>query len=151
MVQTKHLFIGNRMFSKIARFLSYWLGHSITFCLASLMVLIWLAFGPYFNYSDSWELLINTLTTIITFMMVFLLQNTQNRDTTAIQLKLDEIIRSIQGSHNELVKIEEVSDDELKEILKRYEELATQIKCKIKNGKEVTGCPDINISKNNNS
>jgi low affinity Fe/Cu permease len=111
--------------------------------MACLTVLLWLALGPYFHYSDSWELVINTLTTIITFIMVFLLQNTQNRDTMAIQLKLDEIIRSLKGSSNKLVKIEESTDEEITEMLKQYEELAEKIKIKTKKGEKVDGCPEI--------
>lgn len=132
------------MFSKIARLCSYIFGHSITFSFAALVVLTWLILGPYYRFSDSWELFINTLTTIITFLMVFLIQNTQNHDTVAIQLKLDEIIRSIEGGRNELVKIEQCTDEELEEILKRYENLAANVKIKIQKGEKSDDRPSIN-------
>ncbi|WP_068469283.1 low affinity iron permease family protein [Candidatus Protochlamydia phocaeensis] len=129
------------MFSKIARWISLKLGNSKAFLLACLTVLIWAVTGPFFNFSDSWQLVINTGTTIVTFLMVFLIQNTQNRDTVALHLKLDEIIRSIQGAHNQLLKIEELTDDELEILHKRYEKLATKVQKNLKKGKDDTGTP----------
>jgi low affinity Fe/Cu permease len=131
------------MFSRFARTLSRYLGKSFTFSLALGLVLLWLITGPLFKYSDTWQLVINTSTTIITFLMVFLLQNTQNRDTTAVHLKLDEIIRSMENTHNELLKIEELSDEDLKVFLDRYEDLAKQVKQKIQNGESDVGCPEV--------
>lgn len=130
-------------FSELAKWISVKFGHSYAFLGAILVVVIWGILGPIFNYSDSWQLVINTGTTIVTFLMVFLLQNTQNRDTTAIHLKLDEIIRSIQGAHNKLLKIEELSDDELREIYEKYENLAQEVREKIKKGKKDTDTPNI--------
>lgn len=90
---------------------SYW-----AFVIAILVVLSWLITGPIFNYSDTWQLVINTATTIITFLMVFLIQNSQNRDGKVMQLKLDELIRAIKSARNELVDLEELSDGELREL-----------------------------------
>jgi low affinity Fe/Cu permease len=95
--------------------------------LASLLtVLLWGATGPRFHYSDTWQLVINTGTTIVTFLMVFLIQNTQNRDARAIHLKLDEVIRSIHDAHNEMINIETLSDRELAELATRYQKFKEQ-------------------------
>ena len=94
---------------------SYW-----AFLLAFGIVIIWAATGPMFNFSDTWQLVINTGTTIITFLMVFLIQNTQNRDAKAMHLKLDELISSMKAAHNEMIDIEELSDEQLEEIAKVY-------------------------------
>lgn len=122
------------MFSRFARHLSNLLGSSYAFGLALFFVITWLLTGPLFNYSETWQLVINTSTTIVTFLMIFLLQNTQNRDTMAIHLKLDEVIRSHHEAHNEMLKIEQLSDDDLKALLTRYETLASQLKEKMKAG-----------------
>lgn len=132
------------MFSKFSRWLSLLLGKPLAFTIAFLSIIVWLITGPIFNYSDSWQLIINTATTIITFLMVFLIQNTQNRDVMAIHLKLDEIIRALTNTHNELVKIEEVSDEELAILLERYQNLSVNIRNKLKQGKKDVGIPEIN-------
>ena len=93
------------------------------FFLAVGAILVWVAAGPYFHYSDTWQLVINTATTIVTFLMVFLIQNTQNRDARAIHLKLDEIIRSIHRAHNDMINIEKLSDEELKDLADQYERI----------------------------
>jgi len=98
-------------------------GTSWAFLVAVALVVAWLLSGRLFHYSDTWQLVINTATTIVTFLMVFLIQNTQNRDARAIHLKLDEIIRSHHGAHNEMIDIEDLSDEELAEISKRYEKI----------------------------
>jgi low affinity Fe/Cu permease len=90
-------------------------GRPVTFLLATLIVMIWAITGPIFNYSDTWQLVINTSTTIITFLMVFLIQNTQTRDTIALQLKLDELIIATKGARNVIASIEDASDEELNE------------------------------------
>lgn len=119
---------GNRrkkpFFNRFANAVAKAAGNPITFCVMSLMVVVWAACGPVFGYSETWQLVINTSTTIITFLMVFVIQNTQNRDSHAVQLKLDEIIRSIKGAHNELLDIEELGEKELCRMRDRYEELA---------------------------
>jgi low affinity Fe/Cu permease len=95
-------------------------GTKWAFLFALVAILIWAVSGPRFHYSDTWQLVINTGTTIVTFLMVFLIQNTQNRDSRAIHLKLDEIIHSIRLAHNEMIDIEKLSDEELEAISKRY-------------------------------
>jgi len=103
-------------------------GHPLTFALAVLVILTWAVSGPIFGFSDTWQLVINTGTTIVTFLMVFLIQNTQNRDSTAMHLKLDEIIRAIDGAQNNLMNLEELEDRELEAIHKRYMALAERAK-----------------------
>ena len=93
------------------------------FFLACLGIVAWLLTGPYFHYSDTWQLIVNTATTIVTFLMVFLIQNTQNRDTRAINLKLDEVIRSHNNAHNEMINIEKLSDEELEKLAKHYDRI----------------------------
>jgi low affinity Fe/Cu permease len=90
---------------------------------AVAVIVIWILSGPYFHYSDTWQLVINTATTIVTFLMVFLIQNTQNRDARALHLKLDEIIRSIHHAHNDMINIETLSDEELKVLADQYEKI----------------------------
>lgn len=131
------------MFSKFAKWMSNTLGNSLAFSIAFILIVCWLFTGPFFYFSNTWQLIINTLTTIITFLMVFLLQHTQNRDTVAIHLKLDELIRSIQGAHNALLKIEDFSDEELTILHKKYEKLANEIHQRIKKGKSDTGVPKL--------
>jgi low affinity Fe/Cu permease len=98
-------------------------GSPWAFLLAILVVLAWAVTGPMFHYSDTWQLVINTGTTILTFLMVFLIQNTQNRDAKAIQLKLDELIRGVSGARTKLVHLEELSDDELAELQNQFKQL----------------------------
>jgi low affinity Fe/Cu permease len=124
------------------------MGRPAVFIFAFVSIILWLTLGPYFQFSDTWELVINTVTSIITFLMVFLLQHTQNRDTSAMHLKLDEIIRSLSSSHNELLKAEELSDEELEKMIKVYEGLALTIKNKRKKGQSVDDCPEIDIENN---
>jgi low affinity Fe/Cu permease len=113
-------------FAQAATKSSAWVGSPWAFVLALLVVIAWGFTGPYFHYSDTWQLVINTGTTIVTFLMVFLIQNTQNRDARAIHLKLDEIIRSIRAAHNELIDIEKLSDAELDELAKHYERIRSE-------------------------
>ena len=101
-------------FSRFAHAISTWTGHPVAFLLAVAVVIVWAATGPLFSYSDTWQLVINTGTTIITFLMVFLIQNTQNRDTMAIQLKLSELVLAMKGAENKFAAIEDLTDDELK-------------------------------------
>jgi low affinity Fe/Cu permease len=105
-------------FSEFANKTARLTGKPATFCLAVVVVLVWALTGPVFNYSDTWQLVINTGTTIITFLMVFLIQNTQNRDTLALQVKLSELILAMQGAHNEVAKADEASEEELEELKK---------------------------------
>src|SRR5256714_790909 len=111
------------LFRKFAQTTSQAVGSSWTFILAVLIVVVWAATGPLFHYSDTWQLVINTGTTIITFLMVFLIQNTQNRDAKAIHLKLDELLRGVKGARTGLVNLEQLSDSELERLQKEFERL----------------------------
>jgi len=99
------------------------LGSAWAFTAAVLAILIWILTGPTFHFSDTWQLIINTATTIVTFLMVFLIQNTQNRDAKAMHLKLDELIRAVKGARNQLVDLEELSDNELKKLEEQFRRL----------------------------
>jgi low affinity Fe/Cu permease len=99
------------------------LGSAWAFVGAVLIVLVWILTGPTFHFSDTWQLVINTATTVVTFLMVFLIQNTQNRDTKAVQLKLDELIRAIRSARNELVDLEHLSDEELQKLEEQFRRL----------------------------
>lgn len=111
-------------YASFAKAAARFCGKPRTFLLALLVILVWIITGPIFQYSDTWQLVINTGTTIVTFLMVFLIQNTQNRDTEAIQIKLDELIRATQGAHNALMDLEELDEAELEMFRQRYEALA---------------------------
>jgi low affinity Fe/Cu permease len=102
------------------------LGSALSFCGAVLVILVWLVTGPAFHFSDTWQLIINTATTVITFLMVFLIQNTQNRDAKAMHLKLDELIRAVAGARNQLVDLENLSDNELKKLEEQFQRLRKQ-------------------------
>ena len=130
-------------FSYLARRIAVVTGRPAVFMLALAAVVLWAVTGPLFGFSDTWQLVINTSTTIITFLMVFLIQNTQNRDTAAIQLKLDELIRATRGAHNALLDLEEIEDELLERYLKTYRELAAVSRKKIDEGKLDTGTPEI--------
>jgi low affinity Fe/Cu permease len=131
------------VFKNFAKAASKATGKPLTFVFAVLVILVWAVTGPIFHYSDTWQLIINTSTTIITFLMVFLIQNTQNRDTTAIQVKLDELIRSTMGAHNALLDLEELEEEELDRISQQYQRLATKARSDLKKGKIDTEIPDI--------
>jgi low affinity Fe/Cu permease len=109
-------------------------GHPVAFVAAVALILAWLVTGPVFGFGTTWQLVINTATTIVTFLMVFLIQNTQNRDGAAVQLKLDELIRSIDGAHNSLLDLEELSESELDDIRKEYLGLAEEAREEIRSG-----------------
>ena len=115
---------GKGSFEKIARWSAEWTGSSWAFALAATIILVWLVTGPLFGFSDTWQLVINTGTTIITFLMVFLIQNTQNRDTEALQIKLDEMIRATRGARNAVLDLEEMDEKELDAIRNEYLKLA---------------------------
>src|SRR5215831_10523393 len=100
-----------------------WVGTKWAFLFALVTIVAWLVSGPYFKFSDTWQLIINTGTTVITFLVVFLIQNTQNRDARAIHLKLDEIIKSIDKAQNEMIDIEHLSDEELQRLADRYQKV----------------------------
>jgi low affinity Fe/Cu permease len=100
-------------------------------------------FGPVFGFSDTWQLIINTGTTIVTFLMVFLIQNTQNRESEAVQIKLDELTRAIQGAHNALLDLEELTESDLERIRGHYEQLARDARNQLKRGHMDTGTPEV--------
>ena len=111
------------VFGKGASRVAAAMGSVWTFLFAVSLVVTWGLLGPHYDYSDTWQLVINTGTTIITFLMVFLIQNTQNRDARALHLKLDELIRSVHAAHNDMINIEKLSDEELAVLAKRYERI----------------------------
>jgi low affinity Fe/Cu permease len=113
-------------FRVFARRSSMMLGSAWAFAGAVLVIVVWLLTGPTFHFSDTWQLIINTATTVITFLMVFLIQNTQNRDAKAMHLKLDEIIRALKGARNQLVDLEDLSDEELKKLEEQFRRLRTK-------------------------
>ena len=104
------------LFSSFAQKTAVWTGHPVAFMLAVITILAWVVTGPLFRYSDTWQLVINTGTTIVTFLMVFLIQNTQNRDMLAVQLKLSELVLALEGAKNSYAAIEDLSDEELQEL-----------------------------------
>lgn len=111
------------IFRKIAVTVSVIVGTSKAFVFALIVIIMWAFTGPIFHFSDTWQLVINTATTIITFLMVFLIQNTQNRDSKAIHIKLDELIKNIRGARNEMVNLEELPDNEIDELHDQFREL----------------------------
>jgi low affinity Fe/Cu permease len=113
----------NELFRKFSSKTSEMVGSSWAFILAVLAIVIWATTGPMFGYSDTWQLVINTGTTIITFLMVFLIQNTQNRDAKAIHLKLDELIKATQGARNDLMDLDKLSDEQLKQLEAEYKRI----------------------------
>ncbi len=134
-----------KIFTVFAKKVSYATGHPAAFVIAFLVIIVWGLSGPIFGFNDTWQLVINTGTTIITFLMVFLIQSTQNRDTAAIQLKLDELIRTTEGAHTILLDLEELSENDLEQFRSQYEEIATRARVSIKEGKPDTGIPEIDI------
>ncbi|HEX9285154.1 MAG TPA: low affinity iron permease family protein [Nitrospirales bacterium] len=117
------------------------LGSSPAFLAATVIVILWGATGPYFHFSDTWQLVINTGTTVVTFLMVFLIQNTQNRDARALHLKLDEVIRALHSAHNEMIDIERLSDQELEHLAGHYEHIrqASEARKSARRGEKESG------------
>ena len=130
-------------FSRFAKWIARASGHPSAFALAGATILSWLVTGPAFGFSDTWQLFINTGTTIVTFLMVFLIQNTQNRDSAAVQLKLDEIIRAVKGAHIALLDLEELPERDLIHFRNQYEELARAAREDMSRGIDDTGTPDV--------
>ncbi len=126
----------------LAKTVSRFTGRASTFALALGVIGVWIVTGPVFNFSDTWQLVINTGTTIITFLMVFLIQNTQNRDTEAIQIKLDELIRATKGAHNALMDLEELEETHLYQFRDRYEALARGARERLAQGLLDTDTPE---------
>lgn len=131
------------LFHRVSKVTSRAMGHPVAFTLSLLVIVAWAATGPFFGFNDAWQLTINTATTIVTFLMVFLIQSTQNRDAEALQLKLDELIRAVEGAHNALLDLEELSEKDLDRIKKGYLELAERARKELKGGRSDTGHPDV--------
>jgi low affinity Fe/Cu permease len=136
-------FKSTSLFTRFAKWAARSTGRAKAFGIAAGVILVWGLTGPIFGFSDTWQLVINTGTTIITFLMVFLIQNTQNRDTEALQVKLDELIRVTKGAHNALLDLEELDQDELDRIRKIYERLAERAREGQKLGVLDTDVPDL--------
>ncbi|MEA3208744.1 MAG: hypothetical protein QOE70_1801 [Chthoniobacter sp.] len=120
-------------------------GRPAAFILAVLTIIVWAVTGPLFGFSDTWQLVINTSTTIVTFIMVFLIQNTQNRDSEAVQVKLDELIRATEGAHTALLDLEEMHDEDLAQIKACYIAIAAKSRSAVKRGEEDTGTPFVHF------
>jgi low affinity Fe/Cu permease len=132
-------------FDKFSKLSARTAGRSATFTVACGSVIVWITTGPLFHYSDTWQLAINTATTIITFLMVFLIQHTQNIESQAVQIKLDELIRATKGAHNALFDLEQLTEKQLDEIRIKYETLAQVAKLKIRTEKDDLGSPDVSL------
>jgi low affinity Fe/Cu permease len=130
-------------FSRLAKWTSHNAGHPAAFTIAVLIIVCWALTGPVFHFGDTWQLVINTGTTIVTFLMIFLVQNTQNRDSAAIQLKLDELIRAMHGAHNAFLDLEELTEQELNRIRGTYQALARRAREDLQRGLLDTGTPDV--------
>jgi low affinity Fe/Cu permease len=131
------------VFTRFAKHMSRACGRPSAFLLAALAILIWAILGPVFGFSDTWQLVINTATTVVTFLMVFLIQNTQNRDAEAMHVKLDELIRAVQGAHNALLDLEDLEEDDLDRIRKAYAKLAEKARCARDGDEAASGAPEV--------
>jgi low affinity Fe/Cu permease len=131
------------MFTHFAKWTAHMAGHPSAFGLAIAIIVVWAVTGPLFGFSDTWQLVVNTGTTIVTFLMVFLIQNTQNRDTGAMQTKLDELIRAIEGAHNALLDLEDLDEAEIEHIRRDYRKLAAAAREEIKQGRRDTDSREV--------
>jgi low affinity Fe/Cu permease len=131
------------LFTRVAKATSRMAGRPGAFVLVTGLVVAWAVSGPFFGYSDTWQLTINTATTIVTFLMVFLIQATQNRDAEAIQIKLDELIRCLDGAHNALLDLEELEEEDLLAMRANYLRLAEEARQALKSGLKDTGVPSV--------
>ncbi len=129
-------------YTRFAKASARFCGRPRAFTFAVGIIALWLITGPLFGFSDTWQLVNNTSTTIITFLMVFLIQNTQNRDTEAIQIKLDELIRATQGAHNALLDLEDIEEDKLDAFRSKYRTLAATARANLDQGNQDTGTPE---------
>jgi low affinity Fe/Cu permease len=130
-------------FLKFSNKLAQIAGHASTFVIAVGLVIVWAISGPLFHFSDTWQLVINTSTTIVTFLMVFLIQNTQNRDTAAMQIKLDELIRAVDKAHNALLDLEELDEKDLARFRERYEKLARDARDDLRDASQEIDLPSV--------
>jgi low affinity Fe/Cu permease len=129
-------------YAQFAKSTSHFCGRPRVFTMAVGVIFLWVITGPLFHFSDTWQLVINTGTTIITFLMVFLIQNTQNRDTEAIQVKLDELIRATKGAHNALLDLEDLEEEMLDSFKEKYRALAMAARAQLESGGKDTGTPE---------
>ncbi len=132
-------------YSRFAKTAAHFCGRPRVFVIAVGIIAVWIITGPIFGFSDTWQLVINTGTTIITFLMVFLIQNTQYRDTEAIQVKLDELIRATKGAHNVLLDLEELEEENLDAFRTKYQAIATDARAELRRGVQDTGTPEPSI------
>ncbi|HEY6528501.1 MAG TPA: low affinity iron permease family protein [Cellvibrionaceae bacterium] len=132
----------DNLYSRFAKRTASVCGKPRTFTVALGTIIVWMVTGPLFHFSDTWQLVINTGTTIITFLMVFLIQNTQNRDTEALQLKLDELIRATRGAHNALLDLEELEVSDMEDFKRRYVQLAKHARERLESGEDDTDTPE---------
>jgi len=130
-------------FGQFGKRAAHYTGQPLSFILAVALIVVWAVTGPIFAFSDTWQLVINTGTTIVTFLMVFLIQNTQNRDTGAMQAKLDELIRAIEGAHNALLDLEELDENDIERIRKDYRKLAAEARKQLADGGDDTDCREV--------
>jgi len=138
--------LGRRdVFTRFSKWAARAAGQPAAFLVAALVIVVWAVTGPIFHYSNTWQLVINTATTIVTFLMVFLIQNTQNRDTQAMQIKLDELIRSHEGAHTALLSLEELSNEELEKFHSVYLKLAKEARDHLRHGGQDTDVPRMPI------
>jgi len=133
----------NSRFTRFAKATAHATGQPVTFALAAMVILAWVISGPLFHWSDTWQLVINTGTTIVTFLMVFLIQSTQNRDAEAVHIKLDELLRISPGAHNVLMNLEELEEHELDRIRAVYVKLAQKARQGVEGGLSDEGVPEI--------
>lgn len=134
-----------RFFTRVASVAVWATGHPYAFVAAVAVLAVWAITGPIFDYSDTWQLIINTGTSVATFLMVFLLQNSQNRDTKALHLKLDELIRTTEGAHTVLLDLEELEQGELDAIREKYADIARRARIRLRNGESDTDKPEVKI------
>jgi low affinity Fe/Cu permease len=144
-IEGANVIYSSSKFSRFAKWTSHATGHPVTFIGAASIVIIWCVTGPIFHYSDTWQLAINTGTTIVTFLMVFLIQNTQNRDSHAVHLKLDELIRAVSGAHNALLDLEGLEETDLERFRARYQEIARSAREALGRGEMDTGTPEVGL------
>ncbi len=133
-------------FDRVAKQTEYLTGHPLAFAAAVCFVAIWAMTGPLFHFGDIWQFTFVSVTSIVTFLMVFLIQNTQGRTRAALQLKLDELIRSTSGAHNVMLTVEDMSLEEIEKLRTHYEKLATTAREKLRGGHADTGIPEITIT-----
>jgi low affinity Fe/Cu permease len=134
-------------FTRLTKWTAHTTGRPSAFAVACVVIIAWAVTGPLFHYSDTWQLVINTGTTVVTFLMVFLIQATQNRDAEATHVKLDELIRAVEGAHTALLDLEELEEEELDAIRLRYEKLAERARLELRRGHSDTGVPPMDAAR----